>query len=332
MNDAFAPETRRRLTHLLDDFQRAASPGPFDYGWAHQHDGQRHDRHVVFGCMVHGNEFGSLPAALRIMTALRSGEITYGGTVTVFIGNPEAALENRRYLEADLNRVFLATKGTTHEERRARQLMPILDAADVFLDFHQTILETAHPFYIFAWNTDAWQWARATQATPIWVTRNPTAQFSSGTKCTDEYVCDRGRPGMTLELSQKGFSDDAESLCWNAMVKTLRVADAVGMGTAIETLAPSEPDFRFMTTEYAEPFDNPAKRLRPGLVNFQTVRAGQSLNAPGSPTMVAPRDGALLFPKYPEREAGVAVAPWPNEVYRLVVPMTAHPVQCWPER
>tara|TARA_B100000575_G_scaffold155892_1_gene124419 strand:+ start:318 stop:1316 length:999 start_codon:yes stop_codon:yes gene_type:complete len=330
MNDAFESETRRRLTDLLDEFQQSASPGPFNYGWVHQHDGKHHGLHVAFGCMVHGNEFGSLPAALRLIAALRSGAVTFGGKVTVFIGNPEAALENRRYLEADLNRAFLPSSGDTHEARRAQELMPILDAADVLIDFHQTILDTAYPFYISAWNPQAWHWARATQATPLWVTRNPTTQFSSGTKCTDEYVCDRGRPGMTLELSEKGFSADAEDLCWTAMCNALRVADAVSAGAPIETLASSQPDFQFMTTVYAEPFDTPAKMLRSGLVNFQKVEAGEPLHAEGTPPMIAPRDGALLFPKYPTRESDLAVAPWPNEVYRLIVPMGVHPTQRWP--
>ena len=45
--------------------------------------------------------------------------------------------------------------------------------------------------------------------------------------------------------------------------------------------------------------------------------------------MHAPQDGVLLFPKYPTRLNGRAVAPWPNEVYRLVVPMDDHPAQQW---
>ncbi len=329
MNDAFDPENHRRLTTLLDRFQQCAMPHPFDYEWVHHHDGGRHSVHVVFGCMVHGNEYGSLPAAIRLIDELNAGTLEFGGRMSVFLGNPEAALEHRRFLEADLNRVFLDTGNDTHEDRRAMALMPILDAADVLVDFHQTIRATARPFYIFAWNRLAWHWARATQATSVWVTRNPTTRFSAGTKCTDEYVTDRGRPGMTLELSEKGFSDEAEALCWTAITNTLAAADAVGAGADIEALAGAQPDFRFLTTAHAEPFTDPAQTLRPGLVNFQAVRAGDALNAPGTPPMHAPRDGELLFPKYPPRQDGRAVAPWPHEVYRLVVPMDDHPDREW---
>ena len=150
-------------------------------------------------------------------------------------------MEDARYLEADLNRVFLDTGNDRHEDRRAKQLMPILDAADVFLDFHQTILPTAQPFYIFPWQEVGWQWARAVRGTDVWVTRDPSVGFSSGSKCSDEYVADRGRPGMTLELSQKGFSDAAEALCFQAMVDTLAAADEVHSGIRIDELAARKP-------------------------------------------------------------------------------------------
>ena len=43
---------------------------------------------------------------------------------------------------------------------------------------------------------------------------------------------------------------------------------------------------------------------RPTLVlnrNWQPVRAGELLAAPGTPELICPTDGALLFPKYPPR-------------------------------
>ena len=330
MTPHFTADVRPRLAALLDRFERAARPGPFGYRMVHHADGGKHPTHIVFGCMVHGNEHGSLPAAVRLVEALSDGAIKFGGKVSIFIGNPEAALADSRYLEADLNRVFLNTGEDRHEDRRAKQLMPILDTADVFLDFHQTILPTDQPFYIFPWQEIGWQWARAVQGTDVWVTRDPSVGFSSGSKCSDEYVADRGRPGLTLELSQKGFSDAAEALCLEAMVKTLQAADDVHTGSSIGELAAQKPDLTFLTTTFIERFDDPEKALTPGLVNFQPVQRGQALHdARTSPPMHAPTDGVILFPKYPEREGSTAKAPWPNEIYRLVSPMSAHPRSLW---
>jgi len=331
MNEAFSTEVRARLERLLRQFEGQKKTGPFEYTWAHHHDGGLHPTHIVFGCVIHGNEFGSLPAAVRLVEGLTDGSLKFGGRVTIFIGNPEAARENQRYLEADLNRVFLDTGMDRHEDRRAQAIMPILKSADVFLDFHQTILNTTQPFYIFPWHEQGWLWARATQGTDVWVTRDPKQSFSSGSRCSDEYVTSLGRPGMTLELSQKGFSDAAESLCLDAMLSTLATADALAAGTPLATLAERQPELGFLTTTFAERFDTPEKALLPGLINFQQVRRGQMLHAAGSPEIRVPDDGVVLFPKYPERTGTAAVAPWPNEIYRLVTPMTRHPLQVWGE-
>ncbi|MGB0638131.1 MAG: hypothetical protein ACPGTU_02290 [Myxococcota bacterium] len=329
MTDTFEANQRERLDNLLSRFRRTARQGPYAYEWVHHTQGERHQTHLVFGCMVHGNEVGSLPAVVRLVQALNDGEVQFGGKVTIFIGNPEAARENRRYLEADLNRVFLNTGKSRHEDQRAQQIMPILNDADVFIDFHQTILGTAQPFYIFPWQHLGWQWARAVQSTKVWVTRDPNMTFSSGSKCTDEYVADRGRPGITVELSQKGFTDQAEQICWDTMINALKQADAEASGTDISELATQQPELSFYQTTYSEPFSNPEMTLRPGLLNFQAVQAGEKLHANGTPEITVPAPGAILFPKYPGREHGLAIDPRPNEIYRLVTPMDEHPMKLW---
>ena len=329
MTVTFTADIRDRLSSLLTRFSELANPGPYSYPWCHHHDGGQYSHHIVFGCMVHGNEFGSLPAAVRLVEALQSGTLRFGGKITLFIGNPEAARQNRRYLEADLNRVFLPTSFSTHEHIRAHALMPILDDADVFIDFHQTILKTAQPFYIFPWQNTAWKWARAIRAADVWVTRSPHVNFSAGSKCSDEYVSQTGRPGITIELSQKGFSEQAERLCWDTLTGALRVSEHVAQGQSIDQLAKQNDDLVFYETTHAEPFDQPEKSLRRGLVNFQPVRAGDVLSRDGTPELKAPNDGVILFPKYPERIDGVAQSPWPNEIYRLVSPMQTHPLDQW---
>ncbi len=163
------------LSDHLDAFDRARVPGAYAYDRVSDHVGGEHATHLVFGSLVHGDEVGSLPAVVRVIEALRSGALKFGGRVTFFLGNPEAGLAGVRFLESDLNRVFVDSAADDHEGRRARQLRPILDDADVFIDLHQTIEETKHAFYIFPFGVEGWQWARAIAATPLWVTRSPEA-------------------------------------------------------------------------------------------------------------------------------------------------------------
>jgi succinylglutamate desuccinylase len=332
MINSFPTNTRERLFGLLERFRARAQPGPFEADWVHTMDGGKHGTHVVFGAMIHGNEFGSLPAVVRLVEALRDGQLRFGGRVTVFIGNPNAARENQRFLEADLNRVFLPSDQTTHEHRRAQALMPILDTADVFVDFHQTILETRQPFYINPWHTNGWHWARALASAPVWVTRDPRLQFSASARCSDEYVVQRGQTGLTVELSQKGFSEQAERICWRTMCTALECADAIAAGTnGIRNIAIGKPDLHFLTTTHSEAFASPAHHLKPGLVNFQPVVAGETLHRDGTPTLRVPSAGVLLFPKYPPRDKDGALSPRPKDIYRLVTPLSAHPTELWPD-
>lgn len=317
------------LQRHLDTFDRLRQEGPFAYRRAHHHDGGA-GRHLVIGSMIHGDEVGSLPAVVRVMQELADGTLTHKGRVTFFVGNPEAGLQNARFLESDLNRVFVDEPPDTHEGRRARELKPILDAADVFIDLHQTILETARPFYICPFQVEGWHWARAIAGAVAWVTRHPGAAFSSGTMCADEYVRVQNKPGITLELSQKGFGNGGEERAYDAIVAALALADAVESGeTTLAEAASRKPELEFMHTVHREKFASDAHALAPGWVNFAPVEEEQQLAADGAPAMVAPTSGFVLFPKYPPVVDGVYKKPLPGEIYRIVQPLSEHPMTCY---
>lgn len=320
------PEDLTHLKTLLADYDALAQPGPWAYERAHHHDGGVHDTHLVFGCMVHGNETGSLPAIVEIMRALADGSLTYGGKLTFFVGNPEAGLQDMRFLESDLNRVFMDEPPDTHEGRRARLLKPILDAADVFIDLHQTILGTRHAFYIFPFQEHGWHWARALGTTSMWVTRHPGAAFSTGAMCADEYVRVFNRPGITIELSEKGFGNGGEARARQAITDALALADAVASGrTTLEDAAMAKPEITFLETIHREKFASEDLALKPGLLNFDVVEEGDLLSAPGTPELRAPASGMILFPKYPPIVDGSYKKPLPGEIYRIVAPLPEHP-------
>ena len=301
--------------------------GPFAYARTFHHDGGGHGFHLVIGSMVHGEEMGTLPAVVAVAEALVAGTLKHAGRVTFFVGNPEAGLAGQRFLEADLNRVFTDDPPDCHEGRRARELKPILDAADVFLDLHQTIESTQQGFYIFPFGEEGWLWARALAATSMWVTRHPGAAFTTGAMCTDEYVRARHRPGITIEVSQRGFGHGGEERAHGAILKALALSDAMAAGTTtLRDAAFAEAELNFLETTHREKFDRDELALRPGLENFLAVKAGELLSAPGTPELRAPRDGWILFPKYPPRLAdGSYKKPLPAEIYRIVSPLPGHP-------
>ena len=289
--------------------------------WSWRHDGGQHRRRVVFGLMVHGDEVGSLPGALSVMEDLAAGAITFGGVADFFIGNVPAARAGARCIEADLNRVFTDAAPDSAERRRAIELSALLDGCDLFLDIHQTALPAARPFFTLPWRPLEEAWVRALKTNAAWITRPPGVSFSPGLKCADEYVRDQGPAGITFELGEKGFSEAATAASSAIIRRTLVLMDALqAQGPAVLT-GPLPPCYRY---SHAEPYRDPALRLRPGLVNFQPVLAQECLSAPGTPPLHAPHDGVLLFPKYPPPGA-----PLPQHIFRLAAPLPQEPASLW---
>jgi succinylglutamate desuccinylase len=318
-----------RLDSLVARFEAHARRWPAGVDHAVHVDFGRHERHVAFGSLIHGDEVGSLPALVELLDALERGEVRYGGRITTFLGNLPAARANRRFLGADLNRVFLQVEGQTWEHERARALMPLLDRVDLFLDLHQTIEPTASAFAIFPWSEAGELWLRALQGAPAWVTRAPARAFVTGMRCADEYVRLDGRPGLTVELGQKGFSKDASALARRLLWRTLALNEGlVEEPGLLQREAGRLPEC--FTLEKAIPFVSPELALRPGLTNFRAVHAGELLSAPGSPEVKAPCDGVLLFPKYPPRgEDGRYLGPLPSELVWVLRPLGSPPAEAF---
>lgn len=310
----------------LERFQAAADPGPWRLPFLHHHDGGRHARHVVIGVGVHGDEVGPLPAAAALVQSLRAGEVAFGGRLSLFVGNPDAVRAGVRALDSDLNRVFLPEPPDDREGRRARALKPLLDAADLFLDLHQTGQPTAEPFYTLPWRPMDERWAQALAGARLWLARPWGQDFSPGTCCADEYVRARGRPGLTLELSQKGLDPDTSARARQVLHRLLRLVDQDAAGQPLEP----GPPLTFLQTVHREPLGVPLRRLQPGLHNLQPVARGQVLSPPDGPEILCPVDGLLVFPTYPRRDpSGRALPPLPGELFRVVAPLPRHPRELW---
>lgn len=298
--------------HLLQDFSRLdvpeqidlflarANSGPFAYKDCHHFSGNgTHQRHTVLGFITHGNEHGSLPAALALQAALM--RTTPAGPVTLLLGNIEAAREDKRFLDEDYNRVFTFDRPATSKERkRAERVRPVLESADFFLDFHQTQTPTASPFYTFPWDTALGCWSQLLAAAPVGLTRSPGKLFSPGLRCLDEYVRAQGRTGLTVEVGYRGQAPQQAALVETTAKRLLRAVDETALGhVSIEDLAKDQPPIKWYTTTHIVETNSPKMRLKAGLSNWSKVMAGEALHAEGSPAFHSPSAGRALFPKYP---------------------------------
>jgi hypothetical protein len=99
---------------------------------------------------------------------------------------------------------------------------------------------------------------------------------------------------------------------------------------AVDALAEAAPDLEFVQTTWRHSFDDPHMRLRPGLINFQHVTAGETISAEGTPEISVPEDGMILFPKYPPYTPdGKVVEPRPGDIVNFIQPLDVHPAQAW---
>jgi succinylglutamate desuccinylase len=88
---------------------------------------------VVIMAGVHGNEKVGIQAFDILEKELKISS----GTVYLIHANTIALEKGVRFVESNMNRCFSSeNKGVTEEEKRAKEIMAILDTADVLLDIH----------------------------------------------------------------------------------------------------------------------------------------------------------------------------------------------------
>ena len=309
----------------------------FKYGHAdrgfplYQYNGGINPYTIHLSGIIHGNEVGSLPTLLGVIEDLETGTIQFGGKVNITLGNPEASKLNRRFIDADLNRLFLYNQPTehqdTHEGKRARAMMPILEECDLILDLHQTMLASEMPFYIFPNTPISIAIAEAIGGTNAYIDATPT-EDAPKYQCADEFVWRQRKPALTLELGEVGFHQSANQASSTAVHNLLNLFDTLirneyateDTDTMLSVIQSQRTQsLSWYKTVHRQPYSSAELRLKPGIINFYPVQKGEPLNTDGSPLMMAPCDGRILFPKYPRRdERGIICEALPKEIYRII--------------
>lgn len=318
-----------RLNSYLERFASFAKQYSNGINYSLTFDFKKHSGHIVISGIVHGNEVGSLPAILKIIKDLQENKISYGGKISFFLGNVAAAQKNVRFIETDLNRSFGSVNLIqTSEKKRASELAPLLSTADVYIDFHQTIMPCLRPFYIFEMDYKSYYWARAAGIAKTYVTRKKGAAFSNAGMCTDEYVRSCGKAGITIELSEQGFDPQAESMTYHIIRRSIKNMDLVYLHHIdIKKIAHKNEDFEFFHITHKESFNNPTKRLNSNLKNFTYIEKNAAIGFIENNILKTPTNGYVLFPKYPNRNSdNIAQPPLPGELYVLAQTLKKHPL------
>ncbi len=308
-------------------------------GFAQTKAAESHSRCVVLGLLVHGNEYGPLAALVPWLTGIVSAfesarQSPFADTLVVFVANARAGLAGKRFIDVDLNRLFaMGADAPGHEAGLVPTLQGILSRPDLalFVDLHQTIEPTERAFFTFGYHQPSVRWARALApgVADTLVTRAPGVSFVQGQLSSDEFVRNRGLPGITLELGQKGFNRETEERT-HALLTNLENALRHRFWRDNPSAMPQAP-LRYFCTRHRIAFDGTAAALLPGLTNFTRCDAGQVLGSDhGGKALVAPAAGYLLFPKYPERDArNFAQLPLPADIVNIAAELPDAALRSW---
>jgi predicted deacylase len=137
----------------LEPYRRGNVPG---VDWVHRFESDRPGPHVLVNALTHGNEFCGMTAACHL---LDTGVRPQTGTLTVSFANVEAYRSfdparpfESRQLVHNLNRIWsqawLDGSEDSPELKRARELRPVVAAADHILDIHSTS-QDVQPFWVY---------------------------------------------------------------------------------------------------------------------------------------------------------------------------------------
>ncbi|MBX3636058.1 MAG: succinylglutamate desuccinylase/aspartoacylase family protein [Rubrivivax sp.] len=147
-----APTSFEVLPRDLQPYRR----GNVGVDWVHRFESGRPGPHVLVNALTHGNEFCGMVAATHL---LDEGVRPRIGTLTVSFANVAAYDSfdtarpfDSRQLVHNLNRIWseawLDGAEDSPELRRARELRPVVAAADHILDLHSTAQDVA-PFWVY---------------------------------------------------------------------------------------------------------------------------------------------------------------------------------------
>ena len=94
---------------------------------------------IIFGG-THGNEPSGVKAIVKAHQLLTANpDLIASGQIHFILGNPEAFIQNLRFIDQDLNRVFHQPKGNSVEALRAREIIKLFEVIgpiDSILDLH----------------------------------------------------------------------------------------------------------------------------------------------------------------------------------------------------
>jgi len=231
---------------------------------------------------VHGNEICGIKALKNILPRLKviKGRVLFG------YGNPKAIKANKRFLEANLNRMFKEDKllskndKKSYEYSRAQFLKKYLKQADILLDIHASFTPNSRSFAICEPKA-----RRIAKYLPVNLVVSGFNRLEPGG--TDYYMSSIGKTGICVEC---GYLGDTKSV--NVAEKSI-LAFLGARGNIEKKVVPRKQSYMQMYYLYTTKTNNFV--LSESFNDFEKVSKGQVIGIDGGKKVVAKKDGIILF-------------------------------------
>jgi succinylglutamate desuccinylase len=244
--------------------------------------------HFTLMALVHGNESGNLYVLEEFINLLHSSTLSLTYTITLSLGNYQAFLEGKRFIEKDLNRSFNCKNPKTLEEIRALELSKYLKNSKYLIDFHQTIEKCDRGFFIFPYNSKSLELAKKVHPSLDIITHWGKG-FSQDGMCSDEFVNLHGGTGISVETGQQGY-DKKQVKLGVEIIKNALTLDNNNFLSQNKI---------FTWAQIIKSQDD--MKLNPNLENFTKIKEGEIIATHQNNKILAQQNGFILFPKYPKK-------------------------------
>lgn len=269
---------------------------------------------------THGDESVGVNIINHFLFCLLQRKVKLLFPLGVALGNPEAFRLDKRFIAKDLNRSFDAKRKKTYEEQRAHELSVLLEESSWFIDFHQTIMPSLEPFFIFPFTSRGLQFAQSINS-KLSVVTHWGKNFSADGCCSDHFVNKSGGVGISIETGQKGFDHRQINLGSMVIIGALNFIEQHLQRRLDKQTYDNGFDNKIYT--WADVVSYPVSgsvHLDPSWENFMPVKVGQKMGMHDDNSLVASCSGKILFPKYLDKRAKLKKRP--SELYRIVKEIT----------
>lgn len=176
------------------------------------HEG--HNADLIINCCTHGNETIGLDIIIDLLKQIEKHTLKTSLNIIFSLGNREAVLENKRFLEKDLNRSFSKTSALQfREEKRARELESIAKNAVAILDIHQTTSDSLSPFFVLKEIAYNYNFFNALDITAWPIILYKEGSFSKDGEAYSSFAMHNKIPFITIELGLAGPNIELQNYC-----------------------------------------------------------------------------------------------------------------------